>query len=615
MFPNLPPDFAIDTETTGLLWHRHRMFGFAVAWFEGSAVKSAYFDVRRTPKAKLWIKEQMRRARRVFAHNSKFDIHFLREAGCQPPVDKFHCTMVRESLINEHHMAYSLDYLSNKRLKKRKVEMSQEDKERMADLPFETVQTYACPDAELCIELAMLQDVDIRDQQLDQIYALERRLTPHLLEQERRGIRVDPDLAERRIKELDGIIPRLRKELDDTAGFPINPNPSGSIHELFKPVKGDDGIWRAIDGTPLEATKAGKASLGAEALKEIDHPAAMMILKVRKLIKLRDTFLKGNVLGHMDTRNNTVYPHINQVKGEEGGTGTGRLSYSGPALQQIPNRDKEMAALIRPVFLPDVDQDWGYGDLDQHEFRHFAHYTNNPTIIGIYADNPDADFHQLVTDITGIPRNAPPNGGAYAKQLNLGLVFSMGAGLLAKKMKLPYTAELVKFGNRDPRVVFRAGEETLKVLETYHAAIPGIKAMIANAKSIAEKRGYVRTFFGRHIRFPDRDFAYKAAGLIYQGSAADFNKYGIINICELLEGTNSRLLLNIHDEYNISFDPGEKIRLAKECKRIVEHRPVFKATHEDGSVVHYPTELRVPIRIDFQVGENWWEATKAPKIT
>jgi DNA polymerase I-like protein with 3'-5' exonuclease and polymerase domains len=318
----------------------------------------------------------------------------------------------------------------------------------------------------------------------------------------------------------------------------------------------------------------------------------------------------------MDPKTNKVYPHINQTKGDEGfGTGTGRLSYNAPALQQIPSRDREIAAIVRPMFLPDAGQEWVYGDLDQHEFRVFAHYTRDEAILEMYREDPDTDFHQLVADITGLPRSAKRAGEANAKQVNLGIVFSMGAGLLAKQMGLPYTEEMVSFGSREPRLLLKAGPETLKVLNTYHSKIPGVKKVIESASSIAKSRGYVKTLFERHIRFPQRDFAYKAAGLVYQGTSADLNKYNIISLCDLLEGTNSRFLLNIHDEYSMSVDPMDlKNGLIEEAKQLIQVRKPFTYQGACG-YQEDALELRVPIRIDFKKGATWWGAINGEDVT
>jgi DNA polymerase I-like protein with 3'-5' exonuclease and polymerase domains len=296
-----------------------------------------------------------------------------------------------------------------------------------------------------------------------------------------------------------------------------------------------------------------------------------------------------------------VHPNINQTKGDEGGTGTGRLSYTRPALQQIPARDKEIAKIIRPIFLPDEGQGWAYGDLDQHEFRVFAHYVNAPILINKYKDNPDLDIHQTVADITGLPRNPNRSGGANAKQINLAMVFNMGGGALAERMGLPFTMESFVDKKGQVHEYKKPGDEAMEVITKYYEAVPGVREMAKNAASVAKTRGHVKTLMGRQIRFPGGQFTYKASGLIYQGTSADLNKDCIIRICEYLESEcpDAHLLLNIHDEFNISM-PYVETKHLFELQKVIQDRP----------------ELRVPIRVDFGCPkENWWEATQADSLT
>ena len=117
--------------------------------------------------------------------------------------------------------------------------------------------------------------------------------------------------------------------------------------------------------------------------------------------------------------------------------------------------------------------------------------------------------------------------------------------------------------------------------------------MAEKASSIAQRRGYVRTLMGRRIRFPNPDLAYKASGLIYQGSSADLNKMNIVSIADRLEGTNSTYIMNIHDEYSFSLAPGEE-EAARDIRAAIEGRNL----------------LRVPIRVDFSAGRDWWDAAK-----
>lgn len=607
---------AIDTETTGLNWHVDRVFGVACAWVEDGVIKSDYVDVRRHPQALSLIKSRADKAKKIVNHHMKFDVHMLREAGAPIDPRKCECTMIRAALIDEHLRNYDLDSLAKKYLKKEKVSDIYAElaslfggrptrKAQMPNLhlaPEELVRRYAVVDAEIALELYLWQEKEIERQELQQVWGLERRLFPYVVRMEHDGIRVDLDEAQNKMDQITLVVDRTQKEIDSIAGFAVNPNPSNSIKQLFAVKQDEAGRWVTSCGTILTTTDAGAPSIDKEALERIKHPAAAKILQVRKLIRMRDTFLGGHILQH--AVNGRVHANINQTKGDDtGGTGTGRLSYTDPALQQIPSRDKTMARLIRPVFLPDEDMGWSYGDLDQHELRIFHHYVNNPLIINAYRDNPDLDGHAAVAELTGLPRNPQPGGKstANAKQMNLAMIFNMGGGELAANMGMSYTIETIGRG-ANKHEYKKAGSEAQAIIDDYYRMMPGVKEIAQQARAIAKSRGYVKTIKGRHVRFPGGEFVYKASGLVYQGSAADLNKENMIRIFEYLDSEcpEARLMLNIHDEYSISLPFGGAAKHLKEIKAEIQRRP----------------ELRVPIRIDFSVpASNWWDATTADKAT
>lgn len=618
-FPNLEGRIICpDTETTGLDWTDPNVeaFGVALSVQDGG---DYYWDFRKTPQAVNWLADNINKASRIVNHNIKFDMHMLRKRGVHIDPTKAECTQIRAALINEHLNSYALDNLLKKYLSISKWNQIYEElanlfggkptrNAQMPNLhraPAGLVAKYAKDDSRGALKLWEWQEEEIARQGLGKIWSLEKRLFKVVYKSEMRGIRVDIDRAEQAATAMTAKIDQDIQELREMAGFEVNPNPSGSIKRLFEPKQRPDGSWVAIDGTPLSSTDAGNPSLGKDALQSMKHPAAKIILRCRKLMKARDTFINGHILEH--ARNGWVHPNINQTKGDDDGgvmgTGTGRLSYTGPALQQIPARDRDIASLVRPLFLPDPGQRWAYGDLDQHEYRIFAHYVNNPDIIRAYRENPDLDFHQRVADLTGLPRSAPAAGGPNAKQLNLGMVFCMGSGHMADLCGLPW--EWDEFETPQGEVIRyqKSGPEGLELVEEYHRNVPGIRDMARKAKRIATSRGYIKTLRNRHIRFPHKSMARKACGLAYQGGAADLNKENMILIDEYMESEcpHNRLLLNIHDEYSVSLEPdGKEIEHLKEIQGLIQDKP----------------DLKVPIRIDFGMpSDNWWEATEADKAT
>ena len=608
-FPDLTQyDYvAIDTETTGLDWKRERMFSFAVTTPESSY----YYDIREQKNALDWIRDQAPRLKKVVNHNMKFDLHHLWNFNVMIDPAACHCTSIRANLIHEHHRTYDLDSCAKRNLNWQKVD---DIYEHLAELfggaatrsaqapnfhraPIDIIRPYAIRDTELAYKLFEWQEKEIERQGLHKVDAFEQELFPYIFTMERHGIPVDEVMAERTSDMLKKRSKQLNEKISREAGFEVNPNPSDSIKKLFDVKERPDGKWVARDGTILEATAGGKASITADALQSMTDPVAAEILKCRKFNKAAGTFLDKHVLEkHYKGR---VYPNINQVKGEDGGTGTGRLSYTMPAMQQIPNRDREVAAMVRPVFMPDEGQKWCYGDLEQHELRWFLHYVQAKSMMQKLIEDPDADFHTEVANLTGLPRDRDEKTGmANAKQMNLAMVFNYGEGTLCNTMGLPTIEKHFMEGDR--KITYYApGEEGQKIIDDYHAMVPGIREMTKRAKNVALDRGYVRSTMGRHLRCLYKGWGRKMAGLLYQGSSADANKWNIIQIGQILDGRQSQLLLNIHDEYNLSMHPDD-YHLLYDIRHAIQSNPI----------------CRVPLRIDFGIpADSWWDATIAKKFT
>ena len=603
------PYWSYDTETTGLVYPISRVFGFSVATPDG---KAGYWDIRKDPQAWDWLQDEIDQTKgRIISHNASFDYRMSLATGLRIPLELLDDTVIRACLIDEHQMSYELDHLGKVWLRMRKVKSIYEElaelfggratrNVQMKNLqyaPPDKVAPYATEDAILCLKLWEYEEQEIaaEDQQkypLRSIVDFERSLMPTIIRREVHGVRVDVDAAERAAERLVPIIAKEKKKLDEIAGWEINVNSSPQIKKLFAPEYREGEWWVGPD--MVGTTGSGGPSLASPYLRELSHPAAGLIRSVRSLIKTRDTFLLGHVCGH--AFNGRVYPNINQSKGEDGGTGTGRFSYTNPALGQIPSRDKSIAQIIKEAFLPDEDHVWVSTDLHSFEVRIFAHLINNLQIIEQYSQNPRTDFHQFVADLTGLPRDAEYPGQPYAKQLNLSMIFNSGKGAIADKMGMPWRWETftIDGGPEDGKKVTykKAGPEAEEVIARYHRRIPGVHELAEGCKRRALSRGYVRTFAGRRLRFPKGFKAYKASGLLIQATSADINKENWQRIEDAL-GKDGHMILNTHDSYELSIEKGKEKRATGRVRKAIE---------EEGRV-------RVPLILDINgTGENWWDA-------
>lgn len=610
-FPDLTkfPDFAYDSETTGLSSQTNKVFGFSISTPDGN---DYYWDIRKNPEVVGKFNQQMATYEgEIICHNMSFDHRMSEATGINVPLANGIDTVVDACLINEHEFSYRLDDLAKKYTSHHKqgnamyVEMAKifggratrnVQMPRIADAPFELVSPYAKADTRATYALRQWQKGEIEKQDLHKIVKFERKLTPILIKAEKHGVRVDTRAAEIAVGEISVAIKEAQKRLNDTVGFACNPQPSGDIKKVFAP-KWREGRWWANDGTPLKETDAGNASLGAEALRVMSHPAAGIILELRSLLKTRDTFLVGHVLE--SAHNGRVYPRINQNKGEDGGTGTGRLSVSEPALQQIPDRNKKVAETVKRVFLPDEGHEWVDADMASFEVRIFAHLIGTPDIVESYLRSPEQDFHQYVADLTSLVRNATYTGEPNAKQLNLSMIFNQGDGSTAEKMGMPWTWEcFTPKGSKKEVVYKKAGKEAMAIINKYHKHLPGVKRLADGCKKVAEDRNWLFTREGRHLRFPRGHKAYKASGILIQATSADENKRNWMIIDDAISGTGAKMVLNTHDSYSLSVPKGKAELVARRVKEAVE---------EDRG-------LRVPLILEVQrPGNNWWESKQSKR--
>lgn len=589
---------ALDIEGTGLSWYQDEMFGFSLS----TADEDYYWDIRETPKAIDWLYDAMRGYEgKIINHNMKFDVHFLRQQGIDIVNKNIDCTLIRAQLINENLFEYSLDSIGEKYLGIKKVDIYQE----LADLfggqptrtvqmknlwraPVELVSPYAKVDTRNALDLWHWQEKECEKQDLYSIFNLEKNLLPVLTRMEARGIRVDVDRAEQNMAEMAIMIKKLQGRVDYEAGKKFNINSTPQIRELFKPerIEGTKQ-FRLIDGTIASATTASiknekngtgelAPSIGKEVLEQMQHPMASMIMELRTAIKIHGTFLRDQILGFQ--QNGYIYPNFKQC-----GTVNGRFSASKPALQAVPKRNKEMSRLTRTCFLPDEGEEILRCDFEQSDFRGFVHYTGSPPLVAAYERDPWTDFHGLIAELLGIPRKPQANGGANAKQINLGSVFGMGVGKLAKTMGLPYTEEISSRG----KIWLKPGPEAEEVFHIYHTNIPGVADFNKQAAVVARSRGYVMSIMGRHLRFPNKNFVYKAPGYLYSSFTSDLCKAAMIATDKI---DKVKIKLQIHDEILFS----------------IQDRKVVPEVQEAMQGV-FGDLTDIPIRTNPEVGPTWFD--------
>ena len=521
-------------------------------------------------------------------HNAQYDVGWLEASGIKvngPIVD----TMIAAALIDENRFSYSLNTLSVDYLNEIKAETELREaaaahgidpKAEMWKLPAEHVGYYAEQDAELTLKLWQRFKQEIATQSLTTVWEMEQQLLPILIKMRQRGVRVQVERAEELQKEMmiqeKEILQAIKKE----SGIEVDIWASRQIAKAFDKLK--------LDYPRTEKTK--EPSFTQNWLINNKNKIAQLIVSAREINKFHGTFLSSIMRYQVDGR---IHGEINQLRGDNGGTVSGRLSMSNPNLQQVPARNKDFGPKIRSLFVPEEGYKWGSFDYSQQEPRMTVHYAasigdgyeGSNELVEAY-QNASADFHQTVADLVGIERT-------QAKTIGLGLMYGMG------KNKLAISLGVTK-------------DEADELIIKYNKKVPFIKKLSDRCKYAADEKGVIRTKKGRKCRFDlweTRDFGlhiaekyedavakygkdnikraytYKALNRLIQGSSADQTKQSMLDCYN----AGHLPMLQIHDElcFNVKDD---------------------NHAHKIKNIMQESIKFKVPSVVEYGLGESWGDA-------
>jgi len=593
-FPDLSKydEIAIDLETkdpdlikmgSGNVTRRGDVTGFAVAvqgW-------SGYYPIAHEgggnmdrKKVLKWFQGVLATSATKIFHNAMYDVCWIRSLGLSINglmVD----TMIASALVDENQMRYDLNNCSKRYTGKTKNETNLyeaakswgiDPKAEMYKLPAIYVGAYAEKDAELTLELWQELKKEILHQDLNAIFELETELFPCLVDMRFLGVRVDVEAAHKLKKDLLAQEKECLQLVKKETQVNVQIWAARSIAQVFQKLN-----------LPYETTeKTNSPSFTKNFLQNHPHPLVKQIAHAREINKAHTTFI-DTILKH--NHKGRIHAEINQLRGDNGGTVTGRFSYSNPNLQQIPARNKELGPRIRSLFIPEEGHRWGVFDYSQQEPRLVVHYAALQNLYGVdevleaYKQG-DADFHTIVADMAEIPRE-------QAKTINLGLFYGMGKNKLQAELGV-------------------SKEKSDDLFRQYHQKVPFVKQLMDAVMKRGQDRGQIRTLLGRLCRFhlwePNqfgihkplshdaalaehgpgikRAYTYKALNKLIQGSAADMTKKAMIELHK--EGIIPHI--QVHDELDISVTEN-----ADKIKEIMEHA----------------VSLEVPNKVDYESGPNW----------
>ena len=385
--------------------------------------------------------------KKVF-HNAMYDVCWIRAESGLMPHGPLLDTMVAASVIDENRMRYSLDALSKDYLKESKYKYDLQEKTlewsqgtikdpmtNMHNLSYDLVKDYAEQDVNLTLKLWNLFNVRLdreerveigtsheKTKTLRHIFELETRLFPCLVDMKFKGVRFNIDSAEKLGKRLNKTKTNIINYIKRRTGVKIEIWAAASIKKLLDKLEIKD-----YTSTP----KTKLPQLPKNYLKTHKNHFVRMIAKAREFDKAEGTFVEGLL---KFVHKGRIHADINQIRGEKGGTITGRFSMSNPNLQQIPAKGF-IGKKMRELFLPEEGCLWGAFDYSQQEPRIVVHYALKLGLYGAekvadsYKNDSSSDFHKIIANMANIPRTT-------AKTINLGLFYGMGKNKLAEQLNL-----------------------------------------------------------------------------------------------------------------------------------------------------------------------------------
>ncbi|MGB1289041.1 MAG: DNA polymerase, partial [Aggregatilineales bacterium] len=342
---------------------------------------------------------------------------------------------------------------------------------------IEDAAPYAAADAVITLKAMRHLQPQLAEQELDDLFqTLDMPMIPVIAAMQYHGAMLDDaflrDLGEQLAKQIV-VLEQDIYALGESGEFNIN-SPKQLNEVLFEALKlPGEGLKKTTHGWSTDAVTL-------DILKD-EHEIIPKITEYRELSKLKSTYVDA-LPELVNPETGRLHTSYNQT-----GTSTGRFSSSNPNLQNIPIRT-EIGREVRRAFIAPPGYKLLAVDYSQIELRILAHISQDATLIAAF--NEGQDIHRATAAaVNGIaPEDVTYEQRSFAKRVNFGLIYGMGARRLAQDSDLTY-AEAENF------------------VKTYFDRLPGVERYIKGMEEFVKERGYTETLLGRK-----RTFAQLAAG-------------------------------------------------------------------------------------------------------
>ena len=401
-------------------------------------------------------------------------------------------------------------------------------------------------------------------------WEMELPVSDILARMEIQGIRVDKERLVEMGVEFEARLKEIEQEIYVLAGEEFNINSTKQLGVI---------LFEKMGLPVIKKTKTGY-STAVDVLEKLAHqaPIVELILEYRQLAKLNSTYVEG--LQAYIQEDGKIHTRFVQNL-----TQTGRLSSVDPNLQNIPIRTQE-GRRIRYAFLPEHD-DWKIlsSDYSQIELRVLAHIAGDKHMIEAFKNNVDIHTNTAMR-VFGItnPDDVTSEMRRQAKAVNFGIVYGISDYGLSQNLNI-------------------SRKRAKEFIDRYLEEFQGVKDFMESVVKEAREKDYVETLFHRRRYLPDihssnfnlRSFAERTAmNSPIQGSAADILKMAMIELDREMRERKfkANVLLQVHDELIFEVPQEELESLQSLVEEVMENA----------------VSLKVPLRADSNVGDNWFEA-------
>ncbi len=500
------------------------------------------------------------------AHNAKFDSKWIRHhLGAE--LNGVFDTYLASQLIaagdqdRRHSLADVAQFFTSTELDK-----SQQISDWSANELSHSQVEYAARDAAVMVPLREQMAERLRSDELENVAKLEFECVMPISEMELNGFYLDE--------------PRWREQLERVK---------------IAQAKAADELQELLSSGVAQASLFGRSEINLDSQQQVtdallnlgvpvptttrawqlqplaaEYPVVAKLLEYRGVAKSLTSFGE-NILEFIEPKTGRIHADFRQI-----GAPTGRFSCSNPNLQQIPHDEQYRRCFIAPEGKKLI-----IADYSQIELRILAEFSDDENFINAFVSG--LDFHTITAaQVFGAkPEDITAEQRSFAKRLNFGIVYGIGASRFGLLTGLSQT---------DAENTMRKYFGTFRGLDKYLRE--------SGNKVVAERQA--RTASGRmmRLRFDENDRQQiggarrNGINMPIQGTSADILKRAMRLLHDQLSGTSGRLVNIVHDEIIVECDALEAADVAAKLE---------KAMCSAGEEY----VKKVPVKVDVQIADEW----------